>query len=848
MKEWIIRYGIGHPRLVFLVTFLLVASTAALMPRIQIDTDPESMLATDQPDRVFHNYIKERFGMHDAIVVGVVREDERGIYNPETLGALHRVTRAILQLDGVIPRDVMSVSEADNITQEGPGTLRFEWMMAEPPADQARADEIRQAIEDLPMLLDTLVAGDGLAASIYVPIVSKDESYRLSREIETLVAEESAAGDWHITGLPVAEDTFGNEMFVQMGISAPLAAVMIFFLMLYFFRNFRLVISPMIVAMSTVIITMGLLIGLGFTVHIMSSMIPIFLMPIAVVDSIHIMSEFADTYRAGDDPKVVMRKVVGHLFKPMLFTSTTSAVGFASLLLTPIPPVQVFGGFVAFGILLAFLLTIVFIPAFIVRSKPASLASLDRLREGSDIDTPMARRLRAVGRFAFSRGGVISAVAVIALAISVAGILRIQINDNPLRWFKDTHRVRIADEVLNRHFAGTYDAFFVFTYEDPERWERFRNAATGDVSALEGFPEVRAAFEARPAADAVDAALGTFIVAVDDAAFEATEDGDLVRLERLLALAETAQVEGRYFQRPEVLRYLSDFQEALQATDLVGKTNGITDIVKVVNRELRSGEDADYAIPDSPAAVAQTLLQFQSSHRPGDLWHFVSTDFQEAPIWLQLKSGDNQDMNQVMQAVDAWLEANPLPEGVRGRWAGKTYINVVWQAEMVAGMLNSLLGAFAFVFVMMALLFRSARWGIVAMLPLTLTIVGVYGLIGWIGKYYDMPIAVLSSLTLGLSVDFAIHFIQRMRELARELGGFEAAARAVFEEPARAIFRNAVVIAFGFTPLFLAPLIPYVTVGAFMSSIMLISGLATLLVLPATMSLWRRGLFPELSR
>ena len=52
----------------------------------------------------------------------------------------------------------------------------------------------------------------------------------------------------------------------------------------------------MIVAMVTVIATMGLLIGLGFPVHIMSSMIPIFLMPIAVVDSVHILSDFADRY------------------------------------------------------------------------------------------------------------------------------------------------------------------------------------------------------------------------------------------------------------------------------------------------------------------------------------------------------------------------------------------------------------------------------------------------------------------------------------------------------------------------------------------------------------------------
>jgi predicted RND superfamily exporter protein len=221
----------------------------------------------------------------------------------------------------------------------------------------------------------------------------------------------------------------------------------------------------------------------------------------------------------------------------------------------------------------------------------------------------------------------------------------------------------------------------------------------------------------------------------------------------------------------------------------------------------------------------------------------VTPDYRHTAVWLQLRSGDNQDMSRVMDAVENWLADNPLPEFVAGRWAGKTYINVVWQGEMVSGMLRSLIGSFIVVFAMMTFLFRSIRWGLVAMLPLTITILAVYGFIGWVGKSYDMPIAVLSALTLGLSIDFAIHFIQRTRELAIETGSLAAAMNAVFEEPARAISRNAVVIALGFTPLFLAPLIPYVTVGAFMASIMVISGAATLLLLPAIMKLWRGGLF-----
>ena len=224
----------------------------------------------------------------------------------------------------------------------------------------------------------------------------------------------------------------------------------------------------------------------------------------------------------------------------------------------------------------------------------------------------------------------------------------------------------------------------------------------------------------------------------------------------------------------------------------------------------------------------------------------VTPDFSSTAIWLQLKSGDNQDMTQVIAVLDNYLDGHSLPDGVELRWAGKTYINVVWQDAMVNGMLKSLMGAFVVVFIMMALLFRSMRLGLLAMVPLTFTILGVYGIIGWIGKDYDMPIAVLSSLTLGLSVDFAIHFIERTRAHLRSLGSFAAATEQIFEEPARAIARNAIVIAIGFTPLFFAPLIPYITVGAFMAAIMALSGLATLILLPALMSWAGPWLFPEM--
>jgi hypothetical protein len=162
---------------------------------------------------------------------------------------------------------------------------------------------------------------------------------------------------------------------------------------------------------------------------------------------------------------------------------------------------------------------------------------------------------------------------------------------------------------------------------------------------------------------------------------------------------------------------------------------------------------------------------------------------------------------------------------------------------MVWGMLQSLLGSFLIVFIMMAIMFRSVLWGLICMIPLSITILVIYGLIGLVGKDYDMPVAVLSALTLGMAVDFAIHFLERARGSYGQQGSWQASAAEMFGEPARAISRNVLVIAIGFLPLLAAPLVPYKTVGIFLCAIMALSGMVTLIVLPAILTVAEQRLF-----
>ena len=217
--------------------FIVGVAVPSLFPKdvpfmapLKIDTDPENMLSHDEPVRVFHNDRKKEYSLYDMIVVGVVNTtDPHGVFNPQSLKNIYDLGEYARTIawqgdagqEGVIQAEMISPSNVDNIEQAGPGTVRFEWLMSKPPATEDEAQGIYKKAAHLPFLNNTLVSGDGQALALYIPITSKNISYQVAQQLREKISTFSGNDQYHITGLPVAQDTFGVEMFIQMAISAP---------------------------------------------------------------------------------------------------------------------------------------------------------------------------------------------------------------------------------------------------------------------------------------------------------------------------------------------------------------------------------------------------------------------------------------------------------------------------------------------------------------------------------------------------------------------------------------------------------------------------------------------------
>ena len=214
MFERMTTFSMDRPRTVIGLLILLTLLFGLRFPSVTIDADPENMLEADQADRVFYNQIKERFGIHDLIVVGIVDDD--GVFRPESLARVARATSEILKIKGVIIEDVVSLSTTDNV-KSAAGLLDIRPVLREVPRVPDAAARLRQEIAENPFLHEKLASADGTAVALYVPIERKDMSYRIAGEIEAILSRELLATQrYHLAGLPISDGAWLVQNFESL--------------------------------------------------------------------------------------------------------------------------------------------------------------------------------------------------------------------------------------------------------------------------------------------------------------------------------------------------------------------------------------------------------------------------------------------------------------------------------------------------------------------------------------------------------------------------------------------------------------------------------------------------------
>ncbi|MCX6943682.1 MAG: MMPL family transporter, partial [Opitutales bacterium] len=677
----------------------------------------------------------------------------------------------ILTLPGVITRDVLGLRTVDEVSVNG-AELGVHPLLADVPANDAEVATLRKAVFANPLLVGRFISSDATTTAIYVPIEPTVNGKEIADRIREILAAQRGPEQFYVAGDPVARDTFGAQMFRQMGVFSPIAGMVMCVVLWLMFRSVTLIAANMGVAMLSIVWAMGALIGGGYTVHVMSSMIPVFLMAIST-DTVHIFNEFCFRFAESRDKRSAVMETMRVVGPPVLLSDLTTAAAFVSLATGPIVPVKVFGIFVGVGTLAILLMSFTVVPAVLMLMSERRVLALASPRTGAGDSA--SSWLLALGRLGVRHSRAVLLVGLGLLVLAGAGMSRIRINNNLVSWFRTGSEIREADRVMNEKLGGTSTGYLVVRGAEPD-----------------------------------------------------------------------------FVKQPETLRWIEALQRDLESDPLVGKTVSVADVVKRINRVLHGDQPQFDTIPDSAEVVAQQLFVFTMAVKPRDLDNLVDYPFQAANLVLQLKSWDADVMRRAIARAETFARIHPLP-GARIEPAGIANFNLVWNDEVLWGMLSGFISSLVLVLVLLVFEYRSLRWGVLSFVPLLFTVALIYGAVGLVGKDFDMPISVLSTLSLGMAIDFAIHFVSRFRGRMAEAGTFQRVGDAPTEliadallwtagRPGRGIMRNAILFVAGFFVMLFASLTPYITVGAFMAAIMILSSLATLLYLPALVTVFGRWL------
>jgi predicted RND superfamily exporter protein len=748
--------GIARPWLTVLICLAVALVFAAALPWAKIDTDPKNVLPPESEVRLWNDAVNERFGLHDDTIVVAIRP-EGGVLTSDNLQRLHWFMRDVLALRGIVKGDVTSLYTVDNVTAGG-DSLRIAPLISTPPKTPAEIETLRRQLYEGPLFVDRLISRDAKTTAIYVPLAKGADGAAIAAEIRSDALKIFPPEAIYITGDPVVRDQFGVEMFKLMGTFAPIAGGLMMVLMFWMFRSWWIASAMMLTAMISIMVAMGAAVAFGFSIHIMSSMAPVFLMAIAT-DGIHIFNEFFQRWRPGMDRAEAIRQTMAAVSRPVRYTAIATALSFAVLLFMMIVPVKVFGGVIVLGTIVLRLLSFYLIPACLM------LVPLHHAYAG---DNALSRATEWIASWSVRAAAPSLLLTLVLTAGSLWGISKSVVDNNMLLWFKEGSAVRQADALFSREMGGAMPASLVI-----------------DTGRADGVKD------------------------------------------------------------PLVLEAMQVLQQDLAAHQLIGTSLSVVDYLKRVNQVLNGNDASAHVIPTNADIVGQYLMAFSMGSRPSDLNRVVDYDYQRANILLQLRSGDAQLMQRLEDRVQTLVREQNMPFKVTA--AGPAHFNLVWNQEVLKDMILGFVIALVVVFGVLAADFRSLKWALVAYVPLLLTVLLIFGVLGWIGKTIDMPVAVLSCLSLGMAVDFAIHFVTRYRQRSEEIGhGLQLdekkrdeALRWVIQWPGKGIVRNALMFAVAFAVMLAAPLTPYVTVGAFIVSMMTLSALASLTLLPALIKAFR---------
>ncbi|HEU5131839.1 MAG TPA: MMPL family transporter, partial [Pyrinomonadaceae bacterium] len=449
----LLKFSVRHPRVVVTLVGVITVCAFVFIPRIQLRLDGRSLIPSNLPQFAEGDRAASRFELRDLVLIGVGNE-ESGVYTPEALQRIARLSDGLSRVEGVVPDSVVSISTVPRVALVDGNVDTNPLFRPEDELDTETIQQLRREVVQRGYNTGLLVSADGKGSAIIAKVEPGADRYHLLEKTRSLIASESSGKDTiYLSGSALAQAVLGEATATDLARLIP-AVIAVLGVML--FLSFRHA-APALLSLTEIgvsLIWMSGLMGLtGQPVFVTTLVLPVVLICVGVSDDVYVLGHyFNEAERAeGLTSEEMIVAAFSSAARPVGTTAISTVVGLMSMAAVSLNPLRVFGLFGSAAIIFSTLFTFSLLPALLALMKP-------RVHYKGDATTalggrPASSALRLLTGWASPRRVAVCALLVAACAI--VATTRLRVDDSWIRNLPPYSDIVRGDRFFNEKMAGT---------------------------------------------------------------------------------------------------------------------------------------------------------------------------------------------------------------------------------------------------------------------------------------------------------------------------------------------------------------------------------------------------------
>ena len=849
---------------VWIIVGVIIATIVfgLFIPKVGINSDILSFLPSSDPVIKQYKDVGKKFG-GNTITMVIVRSDS--IFSYPVLSRIKKLEKLYKKIDGI--GMVQSLISMIDIKKTEEGIEVSELIGNNIPKSKKTLDSLKNYVMSKEMYKGTIISKDGKYTVIIARIKEGYNKALVGKKIIEITEKNKGNLTFYYSGLPLMINSMNKIIRGDMKKLLPITILLLIIVLGIGFKRPAGILLPLFTVLLSLIWTIGIM-GIFHTdFSVVSNIMPVILISIGSAYGIHIISRFYEDHN--------VEETIMHTGKPVLLAALTTAAGFLSFLTTNLIPIRQFGIYSAVGVLIALLLSVIFLPSILYLTHPKTKVKKTAPHFSK-------RFIEKFSSFIVRRENFILLISFVLFLLSVGFSFKISRTVDMNKYFKPGTDIRVANEIADKEFGGTTPIILNIkgNLDAPENL----NLLVYIEKYLTILPYISHPQSITDLLMETNYNLNNEYVIPEDKAKVQNLWFFLQGQEMLSMMINDGHNEGIIHANlgtsdtkimKKTTKIVENFLKSIKGRkewwkdelkwDLITiglDTSKIDNIIlpSVPDNIIKKGlkkylESAECAV-SLPENKKRFVIDYSLSENFGKIMKIGGADgkylvrdiktimdrekrgYEINKMYGELvaRKVSENDKKKIKGDLYWFTVNNPPalhPENLTIIQTGMPRIHIRLDRRLLMSQFQSMIIALALVFLMLLWQIHSV-WGAgFSIIPILFTVALNFGIMELFHIPLDDATVMIASLTIGMGIDYTIHFTGRLRFEMNSGKGIAEGIRKTLQTTGVAILINAVSVAVGFLALLGANVTPLIHFGILVSGTMFVSAFAAIVLLPA---------------